>query len=977
MLSSKHREMLQRNKKQQQAQPRSGAGAAVEKREPAAAAMAAEAAAEAAIGGGPIGTKAPAAAAVAAPAAAAVPAPLAALGSDNDDAEADEEAGAAARQAAPVPLPQVAAAGEEDDEEEEEAADVWAGQRAGRKAATVADAAAEAEEAAAEVAAPKPRQPQPPLPGAEKAAAAAAAAGGAKSKAKRLPLLAARGAARAARLAAARMQRALLEKDAGSVVLAALLLVVAAWALSLKRKLTRSLAQAQGLSKPCAQAFVFVAAACLWAPVALVKFLFAAPATASASASAPADDGSDWEGGSGPGFSAFWLASAAFAFCALIVTEAVIDTPIFGYARQARSAATASTSSDLSSSMVSVNDGSAGDGSTVALSMPLRKTHSDDSSNLGADAGDSSSLSGAADGSSSAMGTDSARKAAIAANPVVVAQDVSIMRLWLLCVGFLTACWSSVLWHGDGQVTAPLVLGTGFYIAGLVMAAGVEVRMLWDALSRGDHVLARDSLFAVAAAVAAETITLLGSGKTAGGSSSDVIMHRSRGGRNGKGDADDDDDAAEGRSRELTHVVDGGALATATRVLSHIWEDGNSRKIFLFLVINFLFMFVEIAVGWLTNSLGLISDAGHMFFDNASLFIGLYASYMARWKPDRVYTYGYARYEVLAGFVNAIFLVFVGLSVVFEALERLWEPPEIHGDHLLTVSVLGLVVNLIGLVFFHDFSHGHGDHGGHSHGGGHGHSHGGGTNENMHGVFLHVLADTLGSAGVIVSSLLIKYYGWNLADPIASIFISVLILLSVVPLIQATAGPLLSRVPEALEAGLVRGLGAVRKVPGVVGVDSTHFWKFHSSEVVGTLHVRVAADADGQRVLRQVHSLVAACGVSNVTVQIDRDASVVLGDDANKTIDLGSIRAELEAASKVQSCSDSADHGHSHAGGGHGHSHGGGDHGHSHAGGDHGHGHGASKTKSSEGHGHSHGGKPCGGHGHGHGGGDDHGHSHG
>ena len=159
-----------------------------------------------------------------------------------------------------------------------------------------------------------------------------------------------------------------------------------------------------------------------------------------------------------------------------------------------------------------------------------------------------------------------------------------------------------------------------------------------------------------------------------------------------------------------------------------------------------------------------------MFFDNASLFIGLYASYMARWRSDAVFTYGYSRYEVLAGFVNAVFLVFVGVSVVAEALERLWEPPEIHGEHLLTVSVLGLCVNLVGLFFFHDHAHGHG--GG---GGDHGHSHGGapcagsqGGNANMHGVFLHVLADTLGSAGVIVSSLLIRMYGWYLADPVAS-----------------------------------------------------------------------------------------------------------------------------------------------------------------------------------------------------------------
>jgi zinc transporter 5/7 len=323
-------------------------------------------------------------------------------------------------------------------------------------------------------------------------------------------------------------------------------------------------------------------------------------------------------------------------------------------------------------------------------------------------------------------------------------------------------------------------------------------------------------------------------------------------------------------------------------------------------------MFVEIVVGWLTNSLGLISDAGHMFFDNASLFIGLYASYMARWKADESYTYGYARYEVLAGFVNAIFLIFVALSVVFEALERLWEPPEIHGEHVLPVSVLGLAVNIVGLVFFHDFAHGHGDHGhshgpapssshGHAHGGdAHGHAHSGGTcpseaksdhghahggpalsdvdraaqeshNENMQGVFLHVLADALGSVGVICSSLLIKYFGWNLADPIASLFISILILLSVVPLIKATASPLLSRVPLAMESGFRNAVQQINRLGDVVAVEQPHIWKQHADVIVVTIHVRVRADADEQKVLRQAKKILASAGANVVTVQIERE----------------------------------------------------------------------------------------------------------
>ncbi len=268
----------------------------------------------------------------------------------------------------------------------------------------------------------------------------------------------------------------------------------------------------------------------------------------------------------------------------------------------------------------------------------------------------------------------------------------------------------------------------------------------------------------------------------------------------------------------------------------------------------------------MSNSLGLISDAGHMFFDNASLFIGLYASYMSRWRSDAKFTYGYSRYEVLAGFVNGVFLVFVAISVVMEALERLWEPPEIRGDHLLIVSVGGLLVNLVGLAFFHDVAHAHG---GHGHGGGgecSGHGH---TNENMHGVYLHVLADALGSVGVIISSLLIQWYGWHLADPVTSIIISAMILLSVVPLISATAGPLLSRVPERLEPAIVGAIARVGKLPEVLSTSEPHFWQHHADVQVGSLHVAVAAGTDRQRTLQRVQAMFKEAGIHDMTVQLE------------------------------------------------------------------------------------------------------------
>jgi zinc transporter 5/7 len=154
-----------------------------------------------------------------------------------------------------------------------------------------------------------------------------------------------------------------------------------------------------------------------------------------------------------------------------------------------------------------------------------------------------------------------------------------------------------------------------------------------------------------------------------------------------------------------------------------------------------MFTFVELLYGAWTNSLGLISDGFHMLFDCTALVVGLYAALMSRWKPTRVFSYGYGRVEVLSGFVNGLFLVVVAFFVFYEAIGRLFEPPEINTNRLLAVSVAGFAVNMIGIfAFSHAHAHAHGgggscamsqptpakeqQHHGHSHDA-HSHSHGG------------------------------------------------------------------------------------------------------------------------------------------------------------------------------------------------------------------------------------------------------------
>lgn len=297
--------------------------------------------------------------------------------------------------------------------------------------------------------------------------------------------------------------------------------------------------------------------------------------------------------------------------------------------------------------------------------------------------------------------------------------------------------------------------------------------------------------------------------------------------------------------------------------------------------------------------------------DCTALAIGLYASFVSKLKPNQLYTYGYGRYEIISGYTNAVFLLFIGYFIFVESVERLFKPPEITSDSLVLVSVLGLMVNMVGLFFFHDHgSHGHshsGPGGGHGHSHGsppaassshadHGHSHGSGAcshnhdstpanskaaaaeaaqhNSNMFAIYLHILADALGSVGVIISSLLVKYKGWMMADAICSIIISVLIIASVLPLIRSTLETLNQRIPTYKEPAIRDTLRRLTDdVDGVIAYREAHFWTFSDTDTIGTLHIHVRDDVDEQRMLQQVTDLFKESGVAitNLSIQIEKE----------------------------------------------------------------------------------------------------------
>ncbi|XP_017293100.1 zinc transporter 7 isoform X2 [Kryptolebias marmoratus] len=327
-----------------------------------------------------------------------------------------------------------------------------------------------------------------------------------------------------------------------------------------------------------------------------------------------------------------------------------------------------------------------------------------------------------------------------------------------------------------------------------------------------------------------------------------------------------------------------------------------------------------------------------MFFDCTALLAGLAASVISKWRSNDSFSYGYVRAEVLAGFVNGLFLIFTAFFIFSEGVERALEPPDVHHERLLPVSVAGLLVNLVGIFVFqhggHGHSHGDGGHGhshslfngslnhghgghehhskhadwhgghghshgeheehghshgghGHSHGGheGHGHSHGGhghggheepfyeagkgSSKQILQGVLLHIIADTLGSVGVIISALLMQKYELMIADPICSMLIAILIGVSVVPLLKESIGILMQRTPPSLDHALPECYQRVQQLQGVYNLQDLHFWTLCTDVYIGTLKLLVAPDADTRWILSQTHNIFTQVGVRQLYVQID------------------------------------------------------------------------------------------------------------
>lgn len=288
------------------------------------------------------------------------------------------------------------------------------------------------------------------------------------------------------------------------------------------------------------------------------------------------------------------------------------------------------------------------------------------------------------------------------------------------------------------------------------------------------------------------------------------------------------------------HHHDHGPVLRGTRSRQLVWA----------LALTLGFFVVEVVAGFLSGSLALLSDAGHMLTDAGALGLALFAQVLATRERTGRLTFGFRRAEILAALINGTLLAVTALAILVEAVRRLRSPPEVLGGPMLLVAAAGLIVNLIAAWML---------------------TRGGPANVNIRAAIAHVLSDAAGSAAAIVAAALILAFGWTLADPVVSIVISVLILIGSFRLVRASVDVLMEGVPAHLNVGDIERV--IRETPGVATFHDLHVWSISDGFPLVTVHVVLAGDRHGTDVVRAVSDRIQKLvGVAHVTVQPEAPA---------------------------------------------------------------------------------------------------------
>ena len=286
---------------------------------------------------------------------------------------------------------------------------------------------------------------------------------------------------------------------------------------------------------------------------------------------------------------------------------------------------------------------------------------------------------------------------------------------------------------------------------------------------------------------------------------------------------------------------------------------GKEGILILSIVLNLLFVAVEAAVGLLENSLSLLSDAGHNLSDVFSLVMVLVALKLSAIHANHRFTYGYRKSTVLISLLNAIVLLIAVGAIVIESIHKFYSPAAVNGEAVSWTAAVGIVINgLTALLLMRGQK----------------------TDINVRGAFLHMAADTLVSLGVVVSGVIITLTGWNLIDPIVSLIIAIVILISTWGLLSASLRLSMDGMPEGIDLHDIET--KMRSLPHVVDVHHIHVWAISTTENALTAHIVVEDLSLMEQTKQQLKESLWKTGISHSTLEFETTECVCHNHDCEQ-----------------------------------------------------------------------------------------------
>lgn len=286
---------------------------------------------------------------------------------------------------------------------------------------------------------------------------------------------------------------------------------------------------------------------------------------------------------------------------------------------------------------------------------------------------------------------------------------------------------------------------------------------------------------------------------------------------------------------------------------AHIHNDIETKKTTLLIVIglNILITATEIIGGILSNSLSLVSDAIHNFSDALSVIIAWIAIYFQQKPPDKRYTFGYKRAQIIAASINAGTLVAISIYLIIEAISHILHPESISGRLMSIVAVVGLIANVLGTYLLHK----------------------GATHDtNIKAVYLHLLSDALSSLGVVIGGLAIYYFGINWLDPVITIAISIYILKESLEILKRELD--LSMLAAPSDLSLDEIIHTINNIPGVVDVHHVHLWEVCDNDIHLETHIKIKDLQEADRLRTSIEKvLLERFNIHHTTIQIESQDS--------------------------------------------------------------------------------------------------------